>query len=249
MTDEMDELIRRLEMLEARAEIGELASAYAIACDEHDMERLTDLFTPDAVFDLPSGIMHAEGRDAIAAMFVRMFRIRGPAYHWTHDRCVTFDLANPNQAEGSVLSHAETSPNGKTSLAAMRYNDRYSKVNGRWLFARRTISFLYYVPASEYADVFGSTRSGLAPEANGLKPIIRKIWRVGSASPPSKVSDWRGSVPTGPTPPSGKQSHRPSPALRILRTSSGHRGPPAERCPRRSRRRSPGSAGDLRDLS
>src|SRR3954470_7900287 len=149
-------LLRRIERLEARAEIGELVSAYAVACDEHDMDRLTGLFTADAVFDSPSGMMHAEGRKAIAAMFVRMFRIRGPAYHWTHDRFVRFDDADPEVATGLVLSHAETSPDGRTSLAAMRYDDVYRREDGRWLFARRTINFLYYVPATEYANVFGS---------------------------------------------------------------------------------------------
>ena len=151
-------LLRRVERLEARAEIGELVSAYAIACDEHDMDRLSALFTADARFDSPNGIMKAEGRDAIAEMFVRMFRVRGPAYHWTHDRFVAFDDADPDGATGIVLSHAETSPDGRTSLAAMRYHDVYRRVDGRWLFGRRTIRFLYYVPAADYASVFGSTR-------------------------------------------------------------------------------------------
>ena len=113
---DQESLLRRVERLEARAEIGELVSAYAVACDEHDMDRLTGLFTADAVFDSPSGMMHAEGREAIAAMFVRMFRIRGPAYHWTHDRFVQFDDGDPAVATGLVLSHAETSPDGRTSL-------------------------------------------------------------------------------------------------------------------------------------
>src|SRR4051812_2277275 len=105
-------LLRRIEQLEARAAIGELVSAYAVACDEHDMDRLIGLFTAEAVFDSPNGIMHAEGREAIGAMFVRMFRIRGPAYHWTHDRFVRFDESDPTKASGLVLSHAETSPDG-----------------------------------------------------------------------------------------------------------------------------------------
>ncbi len=152
----MQALLRRVERLEARAEIGELVSAYAVACDEHDMDRLIALFTEAARFDSPSGLMQAEGSGAIRAMFVAMFRTRGPAYHWTHDRFVTFDDADPDRATGLVLSHAETSPDGRTSLAAMRYDDEYRRAAGRWLFARRTINFLYYVPAAEYANVFSS---------------------------------------------------------------------------------------------
>ncbi|HSV84220.1 MAG TPA: nuclear transport factor 2 family protein [Ramlibacter sp.] len=155
MTDLAD-LQRRIEKLEARAEIAELASAYAVACDEHDMARLLGLFTEDARFDSPSKLMMASGRAEIEAMFIRMFKVRGPGYHWTHDLFVTPDPRDPNRATGRVLSHAETCPNEEGSLAAMRYDDDYRRVDGRWLFARRTINFLYYVPVRDYAQVFSS---------------------------------------------------------------------------------------------
>lgn len=157
MTD-LNDLARRIDRLEARAAIGELASAYAIACDEHDMPRLTSLFTLDACFDSPSKLMVAQGRDAIAALFVKLFRIRGPAFHWTHDRFVEFSDSNPDQATGLVLSHAETTPNSVVSIAAMRYDDVYRREGGRWLFAKRTINFLYYVPVSEFPNALNAPR-------------------------------------------------------------------------------------------
>ena len=152
----MDELLRRVEKLEARAEIAELASAYAIACDEHDMPRLSSLFAEDAVFDSPSGFLKANSRQEICDMFVRVFKIRGPGYHWTHDHFVRFDDNKPDEATGLVLSHAETLPGPDVSLSAMRYEDRYRREAGRWVFARRSISFLYYVPAKEFTQVFHS---------------------------------------------------------------------------------------------
>lgn len=146
---DLEELRRRVDRLEARAEIGELVSAYAVACDEHDMPRLTSLFTMDARFGSPSGVMVAEGRDAITAMFVRMFSIRGPAYHWTHDHFVGFVDGDPDRATGGlVLTHAETSPGGQASLAAMRYEDGYRRIDGRWLFEKRVISFLILRPSA-----------------------------------------------------------------------------------------------------
>jgi ketosteroid isomerase-like protein len=179
MADEGAALLRRIDRLEARFDIGELATAYAIACDEHDMDRLIGLFTEAAQFDSPSGIMRAEGRDAIRAMFVRMFRIRGPAFHWTHDRSVAFDEADADRATGTVLSHAETSPDGKTSLAAMRYDDTYRRVGGCWLFERRKINFLYYVPAGEYADVFATAAR------------VRSAGRRLDADFPETLPSWR----------------------------------------------------------
>ena len=74
---ELDELRRRIDRLEARAEIGELATAYALACDEHDMPRLVGLFSEDARFNSPSGLMKACGRKEIYEMFIGLFKIRG----------------------------------------------------------------------------------------------------------------------------------------------------------------------------
>lgn len=154
--NDVSSLLRRVEKLEARVEICELVSAYAVACDEHDMPRLTGLFTPDASFDSPSKLLVANGRDDIAAMFIRMFKIRGPGYHWTHDHFVSFEEATPDRAVGRVLSHAETCPNSEVSLAGMRYDDEYRRLDGRWLFQKRVINFLYYVPARDYAQALGS---------------------------------------------------------------------------------------------
>ncbi len=150
---ELDAIKAQLDRLESRFAISDLITAYAIACDEHDMPRLTGLFTADAAFDSPSGAMVAHGRDAIEAMFIELFKIRGPAFHWTHDHTITIDANDADRASGLVLSHAETCPGQIVSLAAMRYNDDYRRENGRWMIARRVINFLYYVPVTEFASV------------------------------------------------------------------------------------------------
>jgi len=83
-------------------------------------------------------------------MFCKILSIRGPGYHWTHDHMIRFDRVSETAASGLLLSHAETTPNGIQSLAAMKYDDEYRVEDGRWCFAKRSISFLYYVPVSEY---------------------------------------------------------------------------------------------------
>jgi ketosteroid isomerase-like protein len=154
----LDALAARIDRLESRHEIAALVTAYAIACDEHDMPRLTGLFTTDACFDSPSGAMVAHSRAEIEAMFIELFKVRGPAFHWTHDHHVDFDERDPNRASGLVLSHAETCPDGTVSLAAMRYTDDYRRENGVWRFAQRVIRFLYYVPVTEYATVLNERK-------------------------------------------------------------------------------------------
>ena len=145
-------LQRRIDRLESRFVIEELVSAYCEACDEHDIPRLAALFTEDAVYGSPSGVLRSTGRAEIAGMFVRAFRVRGPGYHWTHDLVISIDEKDADLATGTVASHAETSVNGVASLAAMKYDDEYRRVDGQWLFSRRSIRFLYYVPAGKYLE-------------------------------------------------------------------------------------------------
>jgi hypothetical protein len=157
---ELESLTRRVEQLEARVAIAELVSGYAIACDEHDIERLGTQFAEDAVLDSPSKLLSANGRAEILAMYrapvqdprpglpldARPFRaLRQPP--------------DPDRATGLVLSHAETCPDNEVSVSGMRYDDEYRRVDGRWMFQKRTLKFLYYVPAKDYTQALtGTTR-------------------------------------------------------------------------------------------
>lgn len=147
----IEDLEQRVARLESRAAIQELVTRYAVACDEHDIPKLQDLFTADAVFRSPSSFLEASGREAITSMFIEVLKTRGPGYHWTHDLIVDF-ADDPDTATGVVYSHAETTPNGVVSIAAMKYKDKYRRESGRWYFSEREIHFFYYVPMQEYID-------------------------------------------------------------------------------------------------
>ena len=67
--------------------------------------------------------------------------------------CIRDRNSEDNQlAEGTVYSHAETTRDGVASLAAMRYDDIYSKKEGSWKFLKRTINFFYYVKTEDYLE-------------------------------------------------------------------------------------------------
>ncbi|MCB1362289.1 MAG: nuclear transport factor 2 family protein [Rhodobacter sp.] len=140
----------RLARLEARNAITELSAHYAVACDMRDLDLLGSLFTEDAVLDTPNGSMRASGRAAIIAMFDGVLGIRGPGFHWTHDPVIRFQ--SDTEATGTIFCHAETTPNGTQSLAALRYDDAYRLEEGAWRIARRVLHFFYYVPAADYAQ-------------------------------------------------------------------------------------------------
>ena len=148
------DLETRIDRLESRAAIAELCTEYCILCDARDMPRFADLFTSDIVFESSDGGMNSSGIDDVIDMFNRTLAVRGPGFHWTHDRLLTFDDTDSDRATGVVLAHAETSPNGRPSLAALRYDDDYRREGGIWRFAKRSLTFFYYVPTADYLDRF-----------------------------------------------------------------------------------------------
>lgn len=148
-------LERRLRRLEDRVEIGELVMRYGLVMDDRDVDAMPQLFTPDVHVRSADGVMDARGRDAVCAMFMGRFAVLGPSNHFTHDRRVEFDPDDDDRATGLVLSHAEMQRKGQPMLAAMRYHDVYRRHEGRWCFAERLLSFMYYVPTVEYLDAFG----------------------------------------------------------------------------------------------
>lgn len=153
----IEALEARVDRLESRAAIRELVTKYAVACDEHDIPSLQNLFTEDAVFKSPSSFLEANGRDAITSMFIEVLKSRGPGYHWTHD-LILEQGEDRDTATGVVYSHAETTPNGVVSIAAMKYRDTYRRESGVWYFSEREIHFFYYVPMSEYIETLNQEK-------------------------------------------------------------------------------------------
>ena len=106
--EENSEIISRLERLESKEEIRELVSKYAEACDQQDLESLEKLFTLDAEFDSPNGMLKSKGRQNILDMYLEVFQSRGPSFHWTHDVRVKIDSEKKNILVGFVnFSEAE----------------------------------------------------------------------------------------------------------------------------------------------
>jgi ketosteroid isomerase-like protein len=155
MSSTHPDLERRLRRLEDRIEIGELIARYALVMDNRDVVEMPALFTQDVVIRSLDGVMNSMGREAAVKLFIERFKVLGPSNHFSHDRIITFDETTPDRASGIVLSHAEMNRKGVAMLAAMRYHDVYQRDSMRWKFRERVLTFMYYVPASEYVDALG----------------------------------------------------------------------------------------------
>jgi len=154
----------RLDRIESRFALEELCMRYCTACDDRDTTMLADCFTPDISIVATNGSMDAQGRDAVMAMYDRLFRVRGPGFHWSHDRTITIDADNPDRASGLILAHAETCPAGRVSIAGIRYSDRYERHAGKWYFSSRVLDFVYYMPIRDYLERFPQRERVLTPD-------------------------------------------------------------------------------------
>ena len=102
--EENSEILNRLERLESKEDIRDLVSKYAEACDQQDLESLEKLFTEDAEFDSPSGMLKSKGRQNIIDMYLEVFKSRGPSFHWTHDVRVQMHSEKKDIANGTIRS-------------------------------------------------------------------------------------------------------------------------------------------------
>jgi hypothetical protein len=152
----MEERIRRLE---DRAAIQELGILYGFVMDERDEAGIRQIFAPDATLRSQDGVFSASGIEEIVQTYLGRFAALGPTNHYSHGHVVRFDDADPNVATGLLASHAEVSRNGVAMQVALRYKDTYRRVDGKWQFADRLMSYMYYLPVAELAEGLGDRNS------------------------------------------------------------------------------------------
>jgi len=173
------DLEQRVERLEAVDHIRQLLAAYCFAVDDRDTASLSELFTRDGCFRSADGVLDARGRDAVVEQFRGRFSVLGPSNHVTHDRLLRFSPTEPGVAYGKVNAHAEVVRNGITLVTALRYQDTYRYEEGHWRFADRLLSFLYYLPATSYA------------QALAAGPRMQVYEQPGDADWPEKLPSWQ----------------------------------------------------------
>lgn len=149
----------RVRRVEDRAAIQELAVLYGFVMDERDELGIRKIFTEDGNLRSADGVFAANGIDEIVTTYLGRFSALGPTNHFSHGHVVQFNDDDPDVATGLLASHAEVSRNGVAMLVALRYKDVYRRVGGRWMIADRLMSYMYYLPVTEYAEGLGDPNS------------------------------------------------------------------------------------------
>lgn len=150
-----DEAYLALRELADKAALANLSALYSIAVDDHDLETVVACFAAEGTFTrLGTSVQgHAALREFYATMMDRyVTTLHVPATH------VAEVDVRAGTATGIVTGQAELALEGRLLLAAYRYDDRYLRLDDRWVFAARTIRFMYNVPFEEMGVSFADTR-------------------------------------------------------------------------------------------
>jgi hypothetical protein len=151
-------LADRVRRIEDRAELQDLGVLYGFVMDERDLDGVRAIFCEDATLRTPDGVFDAVGIEQIVASYSGRYDVLGATNHVSHGHLLRPDPRGQDWAQGLLTSHAEVVRHGVAKVVALRYEDTYHRVAGRWRFHDRLMSYLYYLPVEEYAAGLGSDR-------------------------------------------------------------------------------------------
>ena len=126
-------------MLLARDEIRQLPLRYAAAIESRDIDAMADLFSPHARFG-----EHGDGPNGLRQLMTRSLDGSVFAVILVANHIIEFE--GSERASGQVWAHcyAHTQADGFVEQL-IKYEDRYERHDGRWLFLHRKHRLWYGV--------------------------------------------------------------------------------------------------------
>ncbi|QFU75147.1 nuclear transport factor 2 family protein [Halioglobus maricola] len=134
--------------IEDELTLQDLMATYVDAANRRDGNAWASTWAEDGCWNLMG--MEVEGREAILALWRQVlagfeFAVLMPSSH-------RFEI-NSDRATGHwYLQEFTRDLEGQSMFALSRYDDEYVRVNGRWLFKRRSYQFIYQGPAELPGD-------------------------------------------------------------------------------------------------
>ncbi|MFJ9445186.1 nuclear transport factor 2 family protein [Kitasatospora sp. NPDC101235] len=125
-----EEVLARLERVEAQLEIQQLAVRYAQAIDARDLDAWLTCFRPDV--DMGRA---GTGREVLRSRIEPLARtFRRSVHHITGHR---IEPVSSDRARGAVYCRAEHEVGDRWITMSICYFDDYVRLDGRWYFSRR----------------------------------------------------------------------------------------------------------------
>ncbi len=164
----------------AREEIRQLPYRYAAAVETRDVEAMADLFVPHARFG-----DHGEGREGLRRLMSHSADASVFAVILVANHLVELDAVN--QAHGQVWAQcfAQTHTEGFIEQL-IKYEDRYERHGGHWLFLHRRHRLFYGVsrqtsPLTQQAACWPRNQTGVG-DLPLTDPVFTDWWRSNAAT-------------------------------------------------------------------
>jgi ketosteroid isomerase-like protein len=141
----MSSIEHRLQILEDIESIRRLKVRYAELCDAgFDANELVSLFTEDGVWDA-GDFGRFTGHDQMRDYWKETARVTRFALHYMANHVVDVD-AGGSDAAGRCYLLGTATRDGQAYWMAVRYLERYRKVDGRWLFSEMRLLPAFMTP-------------------------------------------------------------------------------------------------------
>jgi len=145
----LEELARRIQVLEDIEAIKQLKYLYGQICDDkYNPDEMEKLFTEDAIWDGGEKFGVYKGKKAIKEFFAGVSKNLVFAVHYFLQPIIK--ITSETTAEGSwYLWQQSTLGDGKAIWLAAREDEKYEKVNGKWLFKEIKLTVFFATPYEE----------------------------------------------------------------------------------------------------
>ncbi len=144
---EIDRLVARVDELESRAAIRDLASNYCHGFDKRDFERFLSIWWPDCVWDIGPPFGRFEGhqgiRDAIHDVLWPAWR---ESHHLTTNLVIEFSDPDNARSLCDVDCMGTLADEPDCQIVGASYNDTLQRRRGVWKIKKRAVQIHYFNP-------------------------------------------------------------------------------------------------------
>jgi hypothetical protein len=161
-----EDALLQLRALADKDAVRALGVLYSVAVDDHDLDRVVRCFAADGSFER-AGVTYA-GHEKLRTFYAAMMGRYLTTLHIPQSHVIVVD-AVAGTARGLLAGQAQLVLGGRLLMAAYRYEDSYVRLDRRWVFQARKLTFMYNVPFDEMATSFGDDLRIRVP---GLEPTV-----------------------------------------------------------------------------
>lgn len=142
MDEDNQTLVQRVDRLESRSEIRQLAFKYALAVDMRNIDAIANLYVDNVRANATE-----VGRQPLKKIFATVLRAFTASVHHVGNQIIEFDSAD--EAHGITYCRCEHEVGNQWVPMYLYYLDLYSRRGGVWYFKRRATCELYAAPSDE----------------------------------------------------------------------------------------------------